>query len=356
MNTIDTISELLTFSGSQFRIFDIGRRIDKLSKEQFQKVELNQIAYPFPSQGHAHLAISFWQKQSPEPYLWFVKLPLDERGLLNQGARNHFIAIIIEALGSDLTVSPTEKQEELLKANPYHFTPAQYKLASLNSKLSAELKRPLSSFYPLAHQYISGKLGWDNWQQVGVQGLADIASNLTQGNNIELLSSAVSQLPSAVLQPLCLALENEILPATLITALIERHQNQTAKGENKDFILRALASSCAHPYVNDYITHLIEIEPLTEERIILLSGRCWEVFNQQKLLMTYLEKLNQLASLELFAGIFKDLVAIPSLRIQVLTCIRDPERSSEMAETIGKLFSSANVKASKEKAPQEKLH
>ncbi|XQW86168.1 DUF3549 family protein [Thalassotalea piscium] len=90
MNTIDTISDLLTLSNSQYRVYDIGRKIDKITKEQFSKIEANQLPYPFPSQGHAHLALAFWQKEAKHPYLWFVKLPLDERGLLNQGARNHF--------------------------------------------------------------------------------------------------------------------------------------------------------------------------------------------------------------------------------------------------------------------------
>ncbi len=135
MSHISTISELLALSNCQYRIYDMGRKIDKLSKEQFDKIEMTHLPYPFPSQGHAFLAIAFWQKKSTEPYLWFVKLPLDERGLLNQGARNHFIAIIIEALGADLSVDPTEQQEELLKSNPYHFTPAQYKLATINSLL-----------------------------------------------------------------------------------------------------------------------------------------------------------------------------------------------------------------------------
>ena len=117
MDTIDTISQLLQASNSQYRLYDIGRKITKISKEQFEKIENNQLPYPAPSQGHACIAIAFWQKQSPQPYLWLVKLPLDERGLLNQGARNHFIAIIVEALGSDLTQDANEQQEELLKSN-----------------------------------------------------------------------------------------------------------------------------------------------------------------------------------------------------------------------------------------------
>ena len=32
---IATISELLALSDSQYRIYDLGRRVDKISKEQF---------------------------------------------------------------------------------------------------------------------------------------------------------------------------------------------------------------------------------------------------------------------------------------------------------------------------------
>ena len=64
MSTISTITELLKLSNSQYRIYDVGRKIDKLSKEYFEKIENNQVPYPFPSQAHAFLAISFCWRAS----------------------------------------------------------------------------------------------------------------------------------------------------------------------------------------------------------------------------------------------------------------------------------------------------
>ena len=84
MDTISSISELLSLSKSQYRIYDLSRTVTKLSKESFEKIENNQLPYPTPNQGHAHIAIAFCQQNKAAPYLWFVKLPLDERGLLNQ--------------------------------------------------------------------------------------------------------------------------------------------------------------------------------------------------------------------------------------------------------------------------------
>ena len=40
---IATLSELLKLSGSQYRLYDIGRLVSKLPKEQFEKVELVQV-------------------------------------------------------------------------------------------------------------------------------------------------------------------------------------------------------------------------------------------------------------------------------------------------------------------------
>ena len=76
-DTIASISALLNLSDSQYRVYDMGRRVEKISKAQFEKIEAAQLPYPYPMQGHAMLAIAFWQKQSQSPYLWFIKLPLD---------------------------------------------------------------------------------------------------------------------------------------------------------------------------------------------------------------------------------------------------------------------------------------
>ena len=341
--SIATISELLALSNSQYRIYDLGRKIDKLSKEEFSKIELNQLPYPYPSQGHAFIAIAFWQKQNTQPFLWFVKLPLDERGLLNQGARDHFIAIIIDALGSDLTVDPTEKQEELLKSNPYNFTPAQYKLASLNSKIKRELKQVSSEYLPLFQQYIAGELGWDNWQNIAIQGISDFAVHLDKAQNTAALVAAFPHIVSEVLMPLCGALENETLPVTLIDAIIDAyHQTSTEQLQIQQSLLRSLASSCQHPHVIEFAKELLNNDKLSADLLIILAGRCWLLWQSPDMLMLYLERLIQSKDNELFTAIFKDLVAIPVIRPNIFQCMRDPNRSNELAQAIGLLFNRAS--------------
>jgi len=342
-----TISELLKTSGSQYRIYDIGRKVDKLSKENFTKIEANQMPYPFPSQGHAYIAIAFWQKKNSQPYLWFVKFPLDERGLLNLVARDHFIAIIIEALGSDLSTSPNERQEELLKSNPYHFTPPQYKLAYLNSLIGTEVKHESSQYFPDALRYLSGDDNWQDWQKIGVQGLNDFAVRLSDKSSQNILVNALPNIPPPVLHPLCSALENVKLPVEVIDALIAEFQHTLAckngrKASDQCFLLRSLSSSCEHPHVVRFIHSLIENSTLkvtlSEELVIVLAGRCWQVFSNEQQLMAFLEALITDHDIEVFQAVFKDLVAIPTLRPLIFQCMRSPTRSAELSKAIGLLF------------------
>lgn len=342
MTTIDTISHLLQLSDSQYRLFDMGRKVEKISKELFEKVELNQIPYPTPSQGHAFIAIAFWQKKSPEPYLWLVKLPLDERGLLNQGARNHFIAIIVEALGSDLTKDPTEQQEELLKNNPYLFTPAQYKLASLNSKIKVELKQTASEYLSPFIEYLTSKSNWQNWQGVGVQGITDFAARISHKNHSDILVKALPYLPEEVLFPLCGALENETFDLNLIEALIIQFKaSLQSSNKNNQFpqhILRALSANSGHIRVKTLITELLQQETISAELLITLSGRCWLSLSDAETLMAFFEHLVLIKDTPLFNSIFKDLVAIPATRPIVFQCMRAESRSNELAQAIGNLF------------------
>ena len=339
---IETLSELLKLSGSQYRLYDIGRLVSKLPKEQFEKVELNQIPYPTPTQGHACIAIAFWQKKSTQPYLWLLKLPLDERGLLNQGAISHFIAIIVEALGADLTQQTSKKQEELLNSNPYLFTPAQYKLASLNSKIKVDLKQAPSEYFLPLKEYLSQESDWNNWQGVGVQGITDFIARIKQDNHDEILLKALPHLPIEVLSPVCSALENEQYPIALIDALIIALKETLADKENTNkatLLLRALAANSHHVHVKSAVFQLLSQHQVSTDLLITLSGRCWQALADEPTLIRYFEHLLNNNDSAMFASIFKDLVSIPLVRPIAFQCIRSENRSPELAQAIGQLFS-----------------
>jgi hypothetical protein len=345
-SNIATLSELLTLSGSQYRIYDIGRLVTKLPKEQFEKIELNQIAYPMPLQGHACFAIAFWQKITSQPFLWLLKLPLDERGLINQGARNHFIAIIVEALGADLTQETNKKQQQLLNSNPYLFTPAQYKLASLNSKVKVDLKRPPSQYFNDFLSYLTNITSQaKQWQHIGVQGITDFIALIHKNNHSKLLVDALPLLPPEVMSPVCSALENEQYSVTLIDTIIGLMTTPLSFTQENDvdlaknlMLLRALAANSQHPHVIKKITQLLAYPQLDDQFLITLSGRCWQGLADEKPLMSFLEALLKHNNLALFGSVFSDLVSIPLIRPKALACIRSEHRSPALARAIGQLF------------------
>lgn len=343
MDQISTISELLTLSNSSYRIFDMGRSVCKIAKTEFEKVEQAMQPYPYPLQGHAHIAIVFWQKQQSTPYIWFVKMPLDERGLLNQGSRNHYIAIILEALGSDLGQDPTEKQEELLKANPYNFTPSQYKLASLNSIVKRDLKQKTSEYYEHCQLYLSGKIGFDNWQGVGVQGLCDFAARIESNENEHYLVTALSNVPNDVFHPLCSALENQKLPVNVLSKFIgiaEQLINKDVFDAKLASCLRAISANAENPLVQKLIKELLTNAKFNDlNTLVTISGRCWLAIKDVEMMMLFLEKAVASTEQEIFVAIFQDLIAVPAIRPSLLQCIRTPERSTKLSNAIGQLFS-----------------
>ena len=77
---------------------------------------------------------------------------------------------------------------------------------------------------------------------------------------------------------------------------------------------------------------------LSEELMIVLAGRCWKVFTTELQIMAFFELLVTQQNIEVFQAIFKDLVAIPTLRPLIFQCMRSPSRSHELSKAIGMLF------------------
>jgi hypothetical protein len=87
-----SITDLLRTSGAALRIFDMGRRISKLSQEQFRRIEDSHLPYPTPFKHLAWLALLIWNpKQRDENDVWFLRLPLDQWPTLAYQGRADFI-------------------------------------------------------------------------------------------------------------------------------------------------------------------------------------------------------------------------------------------------------------------------
>ncbi len=339
---LSTIYQLLESTDTQYRVFDMGRRVQKLSKDTFKAFEDATIPYPAPLQQKAWLAILFWDKnRSEQHYLWFLSFALDEQGKLIQATRNHFIAMVIEVLGTTLTGNG-DKQTQL-DNNPYTFKPDQNKLAMLNAQIKSQMNQNASVYYEHAQNYLRALMGWNDWQGVGLQGLADFAVRLQSDNNQTTLIKALPNLPPEVANPMLSLLEHIAIEAPLAEAILHRGEKAIA-AQDKNALVQSLRA-ISHSKASGMRTQLLQLTlqsalALEADILIVIAARLWLDLADETLRLAYLEKLAAAGEdHQLFIGLVSDLVAIPAIRQQMLSSFRSTERSDTLASAIGQLFS-----------------
>ncbi|MCJ8272142.1 MAG: DUF3549 family protein, partial [Psychrosphaera sp.] len=218
---LSTIHQLLESTDTQYRVFDMGRRVQKISQDDFRAFENATVPYPYPLKTKAWFDILFWdKKRSDQQFLWFLNFQLDEQGKLVQAVRDHFIHMVIDVLGTDLTEGSGDQDK--LDNNPYTFKPDQNKLAILNAQIKSQMKQNASIYYEHAQNYLRGLLGWQDWQSVGVQGLSDFVTRLDSDDNLASLLKALPNLPQEVETPLLSLLEHISIPTQLTETLYDK--------------------------------------------------------------------------------------------------------------------------------------
>lgn len=350
MSEIPTIVEFLESTGARLRLFDMGRRIIKLPRDEFLKFERGEIPYPLPLQQQAWFGILFQEKdKESEPFIWFLRLPLDEVGHLTTAARDDFLHRLLERVGENLQATKEGRQlENALKDNPYCFKPRDDRMAVFHAKASRAMKQPASQYYNHARQYFSGELGWDQWNFVGYQGIADMAARLDEEDNARLLADAIPLLPARPFEALCHCLENEQLPLAIAEALFKRVQQELAQTAPDIGIvsaaIRGVALTRSKTSRNQLLQRVLD-HPCSSSPDILaaICGRCWEPLADGAFSLPFLERLAQnSAGQELFNQCLSDLLYLPGMRTPLLAALRNPARSEQLAQAVGTLFESVN--------------
>ena len=335
MTQISGITDFLDQAGTPFRVFDMGRRIQQISREDFLAFEQGEIPYPYPLQQQAWLGMMVWNEESPSDLvIWFLRFPLDARGRLTTGIRYDFVYQLIKK---------NEQQEEE-ETNPYGFKPKQEHMASFHAKAALILGQPASRFYQHAQDYFAGKPGFDQWAFVGFQGIADIAVRLNEDNNLNLLISALPQLPAPPLEALCQCLEHEILPdslaTTLATCLDEELSKESPDGNRVSLLLRAI-SGASNSAISEQQVRKVLASPVAQyaEVIASISGRCWNTLMQEDIINSFLENLALCPEgQEFFNLVIVDLINIPGMQEPIYSAIRQTDRSENLSRAIGELF------------------
>ncbi|UTZ35436.1 DUF3549 family protein [Vibrio campbellii] len=339
MENIQTLTQLLNNSQCEYQIFDLGRRIKTIEPRVFADVEKGQCPYPFPMQRKAHLAIAYWNEQK-QPWIWFLKFELDERGLLKQADIGNFIKYVVEAMGTRLSEEMSEEQQQKLSNNPYTFKPAEEKMAVFHSQVRANLDLPTSQYYEHTQHYFTGGLGWENWQTVGLQGITDMAARLGKEQNAVTLRKALNHLPNEPLYALLGALEHVDLQERLAERIAEKAQQEIESNEPDLFLLSALIRALAGAPIEvsqPILKTILQSPRLSHQEVLIgIAGRTWHLLADADIAEQFLLRLAQTGNQALFNQLFADLVMLPELRMVLLPLLHSSP-SEELATALVKL-------------------
>ncbi len=321
--SISTLSQLLRESQSDYLCYDLGRRVQAINTTEFNAIEQQQAPYPYPVQGQACFAMVFWPqltRSEREPFLWFLKFPLDERGLLEQAAVQEFLTSVITLLGQQVTHALSEEQEQQLQQSPYLFTPPEEKRAALHAQLGLLWQRQPSVHFEFAQTTLAAP---EHWQHVGVQGLHDVAARLSDlPATQQALAEQLIDYPAPLRQATAIALEHQQLPAKLGDALALQILQLDA-GDTRADLLRSLAGSVTSEAITEAVRHVLK-EPNVDECVICCA-RLWQTFDplctphvQLELLLLALAQQDP----KIFAALITDLLRMPMLRPHILVTLQ----------------------------------
>ena len=326
--SISNLSELLEQGQCSYSCYDLGRRVQPIAADEFKAITEQRLAYPYPHQHQAQFALVFWRQleQQPEPFIWLLKLPLDERGLIDQQAQQNFIAQVVALLGQQLTGALSEQQQQQLQQNPYLYTPPLVQQAALHAQLRQRFGQPPSLHYEAVESYLANP-EQQPWQQLGLQGIHDLAVRLAQVPTLQQqLLTRTDSLPIAFLQALAQALEHPPLPLALVEPLLTQLPRLTA--ERQLLVWRMLASRAEQPAVQQALASYLS-QPLAAatatDLIVLIGMRLWPALvpsPHSKLLANYLLHVAQLEAVDLRLALTEQLLRLPALRPHLLAILR----------------------------------
>lgn len=339
--TSTTLTEFLENTGAQLRFYDLGRRVSAIARDDFLAFERTEQPYPYPMQQKAWFALVQTRAlEMSEPIIWFLRFELDEQGKLVQATRDYFIHRFIELATEG---GETPDLGKALEDNPNTFKPRDDKMANFHATLSCDLGLPASQFFTHARSYFDGELGWDQWNFLAYQGIADIAARQNQDGNDKSLSNAIAQLPDEPLVALSQCLENHtpssVLADTLAKNLKQRLQNPQTSAAILAALLRAI-SQYENPVTKSLLIETLQHPNATDPEVLAaVGGRLWQHLDSAETLVPYLDLLaSEAVGQDIFNHCVTDLLRQPELQQKVLDVIRSPSRSDQLASAFQHLL------------------
>ncbi|WP_308368343.1 MULTISPECIES: DUF3549 family protein [unclassified Microbulbifer] len=340
MGESGTLGELI--AGAQFKLrwFDLGRRVQPLTRTQAEAFESGRSPWPHPYLRHAWTGLLLWPEEGGEPAVWFLRLPLDEQGKLQLPVRDGFLRQLTQQLCADSGGDPTARLQSVLDRSELVFDPLPERRASFHARAGLLLKRPPSEHYAAALEYCRDP-DTRPWDRLALQGVADLAARWEEHG--ALLQQRMVRLAAPVFINLCQCLENEAIDHRLAAGIIDRARSQLAGGA-ADYTpvaaaVRGISHSVAGGLRREFLREVLQGSAGRDREVLAAIGsRCPRDLERAEIAEPWLAALAENLDQETFNLLLTDLLFLPQVRPVLLGALRNPARPESLARAFGILL------------------
>lgn len=330
---VPSLSGFLTMTEASFRLFDLGIQLRKMPDSTLERLDEGQ-PYPCPHLGYAWLVIFMWNEhESQQNSLWFLKLPLDEQGILPAAVHSDLVNRLYRAL----QVQDSKERQRLLTDHPYQFKPEPEKMAALHARATKILGLPPSPYFDDVHRfYLSPNAGL-HWQELGIQGIADFVCRL-KDNDIQQLNPSLLTLDQAPLLALLRQFEHRELPTSTVEMLVSIAQKNPDNAELTSACLRACAQSPARKLIEPVIAARIDNEKVDLELLLTVLTRFPHLCQDATYATQILDRLARAADADGFQRVMTNLAMQPGMAGIVMTTLANPALTENLANALSLLI------------------
>jgi hypothetical protein len=224
-------------------------------------------------------------------------------------------------------------------------------MAAFHARATRALKQPASAYYGPARDYfggtLAGKKGYDHWETLGLQGIADLTARLDQEDNEQRLTGAIHHLPAPPLEALAAQLEHSEPGHRLGEALGQRLETELLQGNCPPNLIGALVRGLSQTRPAALRRQALQRVLATAygpevEVVAAIASRCWRDLEDPALRDAFLEALaRNTAGQACFNRVLTDLLFIPGMRAPLMAGLRNPERSDALGKALGAFFGGA---------------
>ncbi len=328
-----SLTGFLASAEANFQVFDLGLYLRKLPSSILSNLDNGQ-PYPTPHLGHAWLALFIWKQDGTEQNsLWFLKLPLDEQGILSTAVHSDLVSRMYRAQKA----IDTKERERLLTEHPYQFTPDHEKMAALHAVATDLLALPASEYLENAQNYYLQNDSTTPWQGIGLQGIADLVCRLN-AQQVMPLSDALPNLADEPLMALLRQCEHSPLPSSLVKAIANIAANPNQSEDVYIACLRACAQSSSAMLLEASIHNRLASNQFSTEFLLTIITRYTHLLKNDQFAVNVLDKLAKQVDNDGFERVITNLAMQSHMAGIVLKTLASPHLTEALANALSILI------------------